>query len=134
MPLVRYVLFTGGILLGLFFWTDWYFPKTAVAEASADVDRTIIRIHSSHRWPAAMRFDTSAVMPQVAASALADADIPAAAPATSARQAYAYQAPPAAKAAERTAEKPRRHVRSAPRSPSRETPRVASTQPNWFSW
>src|SRR5215475_161255 len=131
MPLVRYVLFTSGVLLALLFFTDWYFPKSADASASADVDRTVIRIHSSHRWPTAVSFDTSAPMPHATPGAMAAAEIPAAAPAnvTPLRQAYAYDPPPVAKALE----KPRHRARPVSRQSSRQTqPRLTSTQFNWF--
>jgi hypothetical protein len=130
MPLFRYVLFTGGLLLGLLFWTDWYFPKPVTEAAAGEVDRSIIRIHSSHRWPSAVRFDTSMPMPRIV---VADAtpDAGAATPAKPPTQAYAYQPPPAVK----PVEKQRRRAKPVSRLSSRETRRVlASTQPNLFSW
>jgi hypothetical protein len=131
MPLVRYFLFAGGVLLGLLFWTDWYFPRPAIEAAAADVDRSIIRIHSSHRWPAAVRFDTTTPMPRAVAVAAAEPESPGAAPTTSLKQAYAFEPTPAAKAAER----PHRRARPISRLSSREAQRrIASTQPNWFSW
>jgi hypothetical protein len=94
MPLVRYFVFVGGILLGLLFLADWYFPApaTAVASLSDDVDRTIIRIHSSHKWPDAVRMDTGAPMP--ATSPVTAEAIEPAAPAEHVRQAYAFEPPP----------------------------------------
>ena len=64
MPLVRYFLFTGAVLLGLLFVADRYLPKPPADKLAADFDRSIIRIHSDHRWPAAVRIDTSVPMPQ----------------------------------------------------------------------
>ncbi len=58
MPLGRYFAFTGSLLLALLFLADWYIPKVAPATV-ADVDRTIIRIHSAHKWPEAINIDTS---------------------------------------------------------------------------
>jgi hypothetical protein len=49
MPLVRYFVFTGGMLLGLLVLADWYFPMQASVAAHDNVDRSIIRIHSSHK-------------------------------------------------------------------------------------
>jgi len=132
MPLMRYFMFMGGILLGLLFWTDWYFPKPAAAVTADDVDRSVIRIHSSHRWPSAVRFDTSAPMPRVAAATVAEAEpeTPAAMPEKSVKQAYAYAPPPSPK----TVERPHRR-KAVSRPPARDTRRwYASTQPNWFSW
>jgi hypothetical protein len=67
MPLVRYFLFTGAVLLGLLFGADRYFPEPAGQsdKAVADLDRSIMRIHTSHRWPDAVSFDTNAPMPHI---------------------------------------------------------------------
>ena len=59
MPLGRYLTFVGSMLLALLFLADWYFPKTSAEPVHADVDRSIIRIHSRHKWPEAIVFDTS---------------------------------------------------------------------------
>ncbi len=59
MPLGRYFTFTGSILLALLFLADWYMPKTSIEAGRTDVDRAIIRIHSQHKWPEAVVFDTS---------------------------------------------------------------------------
>lgn len=59
MPLARYFAVTGSLLLALLFLADWYFPKLVAAPARAGVDKTIIRLHSAHKWPEATVFDTS---------------------------------------------------------------------------
>jgi hypothetical protein len=59
MPLGRYFAYVGGSLLALLFVIDWYMPQTASPPADVSVDRSIIRIHSAHRWPAAVVFDTT---------------------------------------------------------------------------
>jgi len=114
MPLVRYFLYVGGVLLGLLFLADWYFPTSNATTAVADnnVDRSIIRIHSSHKWPSAIQMDTSAPMP-VAPPVVADA-APSAAPVERVRQAYAFEPPP-----QKAPEKPRRRARAS-RPPARE--------------
>jgi hypothetical protein len=108
MPLVRYFVFVGGMLLGLLLLTDWYFPvhPAAVASISDDVDRTIIRIHSSHKWPDAIQMDTRAPMP-VTSPVVAEAIAPAA-PAERVRQAYAFEPPPKAPEKIRRRAKPSR--------------------------
>ncbi len=128
MPLVRYFLFMGAVLLGLLFWSDWYFPKPIIEASASDIDRSIIRIHSSRVWPAAVTLDTSAPVPQIAPSAIAEAGI--AAPAKSLKEAYAYAPPPAVKTPDRV----RRRARTTSRlSTSEPRPRFASYQSNWFS-
>ena len=59
MPLARYFTVAGSLLLALLFLADWYFPKLVVTPARAGVDKTIIRLHSAHKWPEATVFDTS---------------------------------------------------------------------------
>lgn len=75
MPLVRYVIFSGGILLALLFLADWYLPKPPLQAAGADPAHPVIRIHSENKWPAAVNIDTT--MPIVAAlPATGDGDGP----------------------------------------------------------
>jgi hypothetical protein len=107
MPVVRYFVLVGGMLLGLLFLADWYFPTPTAATAVAgnDVDRSIIRIHSRHKWPAAIQMDTRAPMP-AADPVMAEASAPnapvervkqASAPGTPVermKQAYAFEPPP----------------------------------------
>src|SRR5436190_6430093 len=59
MPIRRYFAFVGSVLLMLLFVLDWYLPHPAAEADRADVDRSIIRIHSRHKWPSAVVFDTS---------------------------------------------------------------------------
>ena len=47
------------MLLALLFLADWYLPQPAAMPARADVDRTVIRLHSSHKWPERIVIDTS---------------------------------------------------------------------------
>jgi hypothetical protein len=59
MPLGRYFVYVGGLLLALILLTDWYLPRQAAEAGRADVDRSTIRIHSVHKWPSAVVFDTT---------------------------------------------------------------------------
>jgi hypothetical protein len=59
MPIVRYCLFVGILLLAVLFAADWYLPKPDESFALADVDRTIIRIHSARPLPEKVVFDTA---------------------------------------------------------------------------
>jgi hypothetical protein len=123
MPLVRYFVFVGGMLLGLLFLADWYFPTPTDATAVAvnDVDRSTIRIHSRHKWPAAIQMDTRASMPGPA-PVIAEATTPDA-PVLRVRQAYAFEPP-------QKAPEKRRHPAKRLRSLSREPGQhVANYQP-----
>jgi hypothetical protein len=59
MPLGRYFAFIGSVLFALLFLADWYLPQPAAMPARADVDRTVIRLHSGHKWPERIVIDTS---------------------------------------------------------------------------
>jgi hypothetical protein len=59
MPLARYFAYIGSALLALLFLLNWYLPPPADRAARADVDRSTIRLQSSHKWPTAVVFDTS---------------------------------------------------------------------------
>jgi hypothetical protein len=58
MPVGRNFIFVGSILFALLLFADGYFPGRAVA-SHADVDRSILRIKSNHRWPERIVIDTS---------------------------------------------------------------------------
>ena len=68
MPLARYFLYAGGVLLTLLFILDAWFPRFPVAER-ANANLLVIRIHSDRKWPERIVFDTSLptiVPPQIA--------------------------------------------------------------------
>lgn len=94
MPIGRYFLYIGSVLLALLFVVDWYLPPPKVETARSDVDRSIIRIHSAHQWPKAVVFDTT--LPTVPPPALTTAAAPAPPPpGGSGREAYAMAPEPA---------------------------------------
>jgi hypothetical protein len=60
MPVARYFLFVGGILLALLFAIGSYAPQPpVVTAANSDSDKPTIRINSERKWPEAVVFDTS---------------------------------------------------------------------------
>jgi hypothetical protein len=59
MPLMRYFLFVGGVLLTLLFVVGGAFPTLPVVDRTDDaVDLPVIRIHSDRKWPERVVFDT----------------------------------------------------------------------------
>jgi hypothetical protein len=94
MPLGRYFVFCGGMLLALLFLADWYMPQLAATPTRAEIDRSIIRLHSLHQWPERIVIDTSlpTIVPPPAQIAEAD---PVKAPAAtrSPREAFALATP-----------------------------------------
>lgn len=84
MPLFRYLLVAGGGLLALLLIADWS-ASTATQErqqdrpqksATAEVNRSIIRIHSANKWPAAVTFDTTTPIVVAPTPIVADAGPP----------------------------------------------------------
>jgi hypothetical protein len=58
MPLARYFLYVGGVLLTLLFTFDAYLTEVPVAQR-AYPNVPVIRIHSDRKWPDRVVFDTS---------------------------------------------------------------------------
>ena len=83
MPVVRYFLLVGGVLLALLFLSNEVLPQLPVAErvAEAGRDKSVIRINSDRKWPERVVFDTNmpTIVPPVAASSTAARVPPAAA-------------------------------------------------------
>jgi hypothetical protein len=108
MPLTRYFLFVGGVLLALLFVVGAVLPQLPVADtdrADAEVDKSTIRIHSDRKWPERVVFDTSLPTIVPGQTLKAAAAIPAPAPAIVAdvapkarvREAFAQLVPPESK-------------------------------------
>jgi hypothetical protein len=98
MPLARYFLLVGGVLLALLFVADAYLPKTPPAD-TANTDLPVIRIHTDRTWPARIVYDTSlpTIVATQAASTVARAEEPATAADTpvkaQVREAFAQMQP-----------------------------------------
>ena len=69
MPLVRYFLWVGSVLLALLFIADACLPNLPAAKTTTDWPSPTIRIHSQRKWPERIVFNTSAPMPHVATDA-----------------------------------------------------------------
>jgi hypothetical protein len=70
MPIIRYFVFIGGLLVALLFAIDLYLPTPPESGHASDPDKTIIRIRSARSLPEKIVFDTR---PQTAAPVLANA-------------------------------------------------------------
>ena len=69
MPLARYLIWVGSVLLALLFVADAYLPKLPAVQASTDASPVLIRIHAVQRWPERVVLDTSAPMPRAIVAA-----------------------------------------------------------------
>ncbi|WP_338830621.1 hypothetical protein [Bradyrhizobium sp. 27S5] len=58
MPIIRYFVFVGGLLLALLFAADRYLPAPVEHAGAADPDRTTIRNSSATSLPEKIVFDT----------------------------------------------------------------------------
>jgi hypothetical protein len=123
MPLLRYLTFVGSMLLALLFLADWYFPKSAPEPVHADVDRSIIRIHSRHKWPEAVVFDTS--QPTVRLAPVVTADLATKVP----REAMAMVPPARAALASVATSKPRPIARKTSTKTARIATRLIASYP-----
>jgi hypothetical protein len=135
MPLARYFAFVGGLLLALLFLADWYFPTPAAAPATTGVDKTIIRLHSAHRWPESIVFDTS--LPTIVPpSALAAVErLSPAAPAPSPKQAFALVLPEATPVRADPSSVPRKRIhRPRTRTAAGNARRMASDETGFRTW
>ncbi len=60
MPVARYFVYVGGVLLALLFISDAFRPKLAVADRTdTATELPAIRIHSDRKWPERVVLDTS---------------------------------------------------------------------------
>jgi len=57
MPVLRYFLFVGGVLLALLYISSSWLP-TSPEMVTANADVPLIRIHSDRKWPEPVVFDT----------------------------------------------------------------------------
>ena len=83
MPVARYFLFVGGVLLALLLAIDAFFPQQAAVagKAAPSVDKTVVRIRSDQKLPERVVYDTSLptiVPPKAVTAAVAPAACPAA--------------------------------------------------------
>jgi len=85
MPVVRYFLLVGGVLLALLFLSNEVLPQLPVAErvAESSRDKSVIRINSDRKWPERVVFDTNmpTIVPPVAPALVAKAEAVGPAPA-----------------------------------------------------
>jgi hypothetical protein len=162
MPVTRYFLFVGGVLLALLLAIDALVPEQAVVASQAvssvdktvpSADKTIVRIRSDQKLPERVVFDTSLptiVPPPVMTAQAVAPSAPAAAPADTAAQAraretFAQYVPAEAKKPEPPVQRKRKVARSRP-APSMQfaqPPQMRVAQqspfgffggPSWNTW
>ena len=148
MPVARYFLFVGGVLLALLLAIDAFMPQQAIvtSQAASSIDKTVVRIRSDQKPPERVVYDTSlpTIVPPQAVTA--QAVVPAAAPASPVadataqarvRNTYAQYVPAEAKKPESQVPRKRKVARVRPAHPTQ----VAQQShfgffggPNWNTW
>ena len=77
MPVARYLLFVGGMLLALLFALDAFAPQQTVVTGNAapSINKTVVRIRSDQKLPERVVYDTSlpTIVPPAAATQIAAA-------------------------------------------------------------
>ena len=126
MPVARYFLFVGGVLLALLSAVDALVPHQAVvaSQAASSVDKTVVRIRSDQKPPERVVYDTSlpTIVPPQAVTA--QAVVPAAAPLADAtvqarvRETYAQLVPAEAKKPEGQVQRKRKIAKNRPARPT----------------
>ena len=101
MPLLRYFVFVGGVLLALLFISDAVLPKQPLPGFLnvASSEQPPVRIHSERKWPERIVFDTSipTVKPAIVAE-VQPAPQAAVAPKARVQEAFAQFTPPVSRA------------------------------------
>ena len=79
MPVARYFLFVGGMLLALLFALDAFAPQQMVVadNTAPSINKTVARIRSDQKWPERVVYDTSlaTIVPPAAATQIAAAPV-----------------------------------------------------------
>jgi len=144
MPVARYFLFVGGVLLALLLAVDALVPQQAVvaSQAGSSFDKTVVRIRSDQKPPERVVYDTSlpTIVPPQAVTAQAIA--PVAAPASPladasaqarVRETYAQLIPAEAK---KPVQRKRKIARSRPAQPTQfaQRPQMQVAQQSHFGF
>ena len=126
MPVVRYFLFVGGVLLALLLAVDAFSPQqVAVASNSAaGIDKTVVRIRSDQKLPERVVYDTNlpTIVPPTASVQVAAAPVALSADATAqarVRDTFAQLVPAEPKKAEPQVQRKRKVARSHANQPMR---------------
>jgi hypothetical protein len=145
MPLARYFMYVGGVLLVLLLVVNAALPTLPVPEKADTAELPTIRIHSDRKWPERVVFDTRSVAPvqtvkplaQTAKTEAAKTEAPAADDSAKLGDAFAQLQPSDVKQAEQSKKaevkpQPKRKVakRRAPVGP----PRMLLAQQPRFGW
>ena len=145
MPVARYFLFVGGVLLALLLAINAFVPEQAVvaSQAGPSVDKTVVRIRSDQKPPERVVYDTSlpTIVPPAVTAQAAAPPAPGVASADASAQArvrdtFAQFVPPEAKKPEPQLQRKRKVARSRPAPPMQfgQQPQMRVAQQSQFGF
>ena len=147
MPVARYFLFVGGVLVALLLAINAFVPEQAVvaSQAAPSVDKTVVRIRSDQKPPERVVYDTSLLTIVPPQALTAQAVVPAAAPASPladataqarVRETFAQYVPAEAKKPEPQVQRKRKVAKSRPASPMQiaQQPQMRVAQQSHFGF
>ena len=145
MPVARYFLFVGGVLLALLLAIDSLVPQQAIvtSQAAPSVNKTVVRIRSDQKLPERVVYDTSlpTIVPPTATAQAVAPPVPAVASAAATAQArvretFAQFVPPEAKKPEPQVQRKRKVARSRPVPPMQfgQPPQMRVAQQSHFGF
>ena len=129
MPVARYFLFVGGVLLALLLAIDALVPHEAVvaSQAGPSIDKTVVRIRSDQKPPERVVYDTS--LPTIVPPTTTAQAAPAAAPSKVASATGNIVAP-----AEPPVQRKRKVAKSRPAMPMQGQPQMRVAQQSHFGF
>jgi len=148
MPVARYFLYIGGVLLALLLAVDALVPHQAVvaSQAAPSVDKTVVRIRSDQKPPERVVYDTSlpTIVPRAAVTAQVIAPVaPAVTPVSAdagaqarVRDTYAQLVPTEAKKPGSPVQRKRKIAKSRPAQPTQfaQRPQMQVAQQSHFGF
>jgi hypothetical protein len=140
MPLARYFLYVGAVLLALLLVAEAYLPKLPATER-AHANLPLIRIHSDRKWPQRIVYDTGLPAGISSAVAALEPDVQSGAMSESVslgpkeREAFAQIRSSDAEQSQRTVSRPQEHARQSRRKYARKgMSKLAMARPSQFGW
>ena len=139
MPVARYFLFVGGLLLALMFALDAFVPQQAAVASNGarSIDKTVVRIRSDQKLPERVVYDTSlpTIVPPKPATVVAAAAPPAPAADVTAqarvRNTFAQFVPAEARKLEPQVQRKRKIAKARPSQPMRFAQQQPQPQPHF---
>ena len=131
MPVGRYFVVVGSVLLMLLLVADWYLPGPPPMQSyGAPIDAASVHVRSEHKWPERLQFDTAApsiLPPSPAIATAVTSEDPK-------LEAFAEVRPPEKPPEKQVVVKPKTHVASRHRNRRSPEPLLFAVNPTSSVW